>query len=111
MEQTPSIGRIVHYKLSAGDTERASRRRTTGASIAERIKEGKWPLGAKAHIGNPVNAGDVIPLIIVRVFPDEYGPGIPGVNGRAILDGSDSLWVTSVKEGAEPGQWSWPPRA
>lgn len=109
--QQPSIGRIVHYKLTEDDAAKATRRRTDSTSIAERIKAGTWPLGAKAHIGNPVNAGDVVPLIVVKVWPNEYGPGIPGVNGRAILDGSDSLWVTSIKEGNEAGQWSWPPKA
>ena len=46
----------------------------------------------------------------VRVLGAEYGPGVPGVNGQAFLDGNDVLWVTSAREGTEPGQWSWPPR-
>ncbi|KKK65507.1 hypothetical protein LCGC14_2973460, partial [marine sediment metagenome] len=36
---------------------------------------------------------------------DEFGPGYQGVNGQAFLDGNDSLWVTSVQEGYESGQW------
>lgn len=106
----PTIGRIVHYKLSETDAKTAMRRRTTSQSIRERIEKGQWPLGAKAHIGNPAVEGATVPFIITAVWPDEYGPGTFGVNGRAILDGSDSLWITSAKEGAEQGQWSWPPR-
>lgn len=106
----PTTGRILHYKLSAADAEKINRRRTTGSAIADRIQVDKWPLGAQAHIGNTAREGDVVPLMVVRVWPDEYGAGAPGVNGQAMLDGNDTLWVTSVKEGAEPGTWTWPPR-
>lgn len=121
-DQQPSIGRIVHYRLSANDAEQISRRRTTGASIAKRMQQAVpsadgtaepiygWPAGAQAHIGNSVSAGDIVPLMVVRVWPDEFGPGIPGVNGQASLDGNDVLWITSAREGTEHGQWSWPPR-
>ena len=44
-------------------------------------------------------------MIIVRVWPDNL------VNGHAVLDGNDALWVTSVPEGEHPGTWAWPPRA
>lgn len=89
----PTIGRIVHYKLSATDALRIN---------------GNWRKGDGT--GNASAEGDVVPLIIVRVWPDEFGTGVAGVNGQAILDGNDTLWVTSAKEGTEPGTWSWPPR-
>lgn len=89
----PTIGRIVHYKLSENDAKRIN--------TEWRTSNGR---------GNASTAGDTVPLIIVRVWPDEGGPGIPGVNGQAILDGYDTLWVTSAHEGVEPGQWCWPPR-
>ncbi len=111
MSQQPSTGRIVHYKLSHNDAEQINRRRTSSTSIAERIPTEAWPLGAQAHIGNRPSQGDVVPLMIVRVWPDEGGPGVPGVNGQAILDGNDVLWVTSVHEGEGEGQWFWPPRS
>ncbi len=106
----PSIGRIVHYTLSEDGAKQINRRRTTSGSIAARVSNDSWPLGAQAHVGNPATVGDVVPLMIVCIFLDEYGPGVPGVNGQAILDGNDSLWVTSAREGTEPGQWFWPPR-
>lgn len=100
----PTTGRIVQYKLSANDATAIARRR-----VAKPHEPG-WPLGAQAHVGNHPSAGDTVPLIVVHVWPDEYGPGTPGVNGQAFLNGNDQLWVTSAKEGSEPGQWSWPER-
>lgn len=107
----PTPGRIVHYVLREADAEAVNRRRTTGGAIAERM-----PIYAQAHItewpfvGNLATAGDVLPMIIARVWPDEYGAGVPGVNGQVFLDGNDTLWVTSVREGTEPGTWCQPPR-
>jgi hypothetical protein len=115
----------VHYTLSADDAAQIQRRRTTGKSIAERLLWGSagrhaeaipahsedgslraWPVGAQAHIGNSVAEGQVVPMLIVAVWPND----IHGVNGQAFLDGNDVLWVTSVKEGTGPRTWSWPPR-
>jgi hypothetical protein len=112
--QLPTIGRIVHFKLTADQAQQINRRRTTRTAIAERISESKWPLGAQAHMGNHASEGDVLPMIICRIWPDEYGEGIPGVNGQLFLDGNDCLWITSAREGLEPGgplpgQWFWPP--
>lgn len=109
----PTVGRIVHYQLSEQDAKQINRRRTDGASIAARLAAipAEWPRGAQAHIGNSAYPGEVVPLLIVRVWPNEYGENQPGVNGQAFLDGNDSLWVTSAKEGTEPGTWAWPPRA
>lgn len=106
MSQKPSIGRSVHYRLTAAQAAEINRRRTTSASIAERIKHQVWPLGAQAHIGNSHTEGQVLPLTIVVVHDEP----LVTVNGQALLDGNDTLWVTSASEGDQPGQWSWPPR-
>jgi hypothetical protein len=48
-------------------------------------------------------------MLITRLWtdaPDEDSV----VQGQVFLDGNDSLWVTSVKQGSEPGQWFEPPR-
>lgn len=124
-----TTGRTVLYTLSEQDAEQINRRRTNGSDIAARMKacvESKdhdlifgWPAGAQAHIGNPAVAGVVVPLVVVRVWPHEFGQDMPGVNGQAILDGNDTLWVTSAREDLEPlaegqlhrpGMWFWPPR-
>jgi hypothetical protein len=103
-----SVGRILHYRLTEEDVAQITRRRTTGASIAGRIKEEKWPLGAQAHIGNGHYSGQILPMIACVVWPNEYGPNYHGVNGQVFLDGNDTLWVTSIKEGTENGTWEWP---
>jgi len=41
-----------------------------------------------------------VPLMVVKVSGDR-------INGQALLDGNDSVWVKSATEGDEPGQWSW----
>jgi hypothetical protein len=105
-----SQGRTVLYVLSQQDADQINRRRTSNAAIRERIMTKGWPEGAQAHIGNPAAALDTYPMVVVRVWPDEFGPGVPGVNGQVFLDGNDALWVTNVREGTEPGTWYWPVR-
>lgn len=107
----PSVGRIVHYMLTEKDAAEITRRRTDGPSIAARISEGKWPIGAQAHVGNPVSAGEVFPMVIVRVWDSEVG----NVNGRVLLDGSDEFWALTrpqvVADSTDKqGCWFEPPR-
>lgn len=104
----PTAGRIVHYTLTAGDAEQVNRRRTTGGSIADRMKQEPpaWPAGAQAHIGNQAQEGHVLPMLVVRVWSPDTGC----VNGQVFLDGNDTLWATSAIPGDGPGQWRWPPR-
>ena len=77
----PTPGRIVLYKLSQRDAESILLRRSRGEGV-----------------GNVPREGDVVPAIVVRVWQH-------GINGQAILDGNDSLWLTSRPEGDEPGTW------
>lgn len=114
----PSIGRIVHYRLTADDARAVDRRRRD-------CRDGV-PLAAGVdRNGNPVAEGTVVPLVIVAVWPLEYQAGCRlsihpedtayestfGVNGQALLDGTDSLWVTSAPQHATlAGCWFWPPR-
>lgn len=98
MEQKPSVGRILLYTLTESDAETINRRR-----VAEPHKP-EWPKGAQAHVGNSVSAGEEVPLTVVKPWTDTC------VNGQALLDGNDSLWVTSATEGTGPGKWRWPPR-
>jgi hypothetical protein len=102
----PSIGRIVHYKLTESDVDRIVRRRTdaeryyhpsTGVHVAGH--------GEQRHVGNVPAAGDIFPMMIVRVWNDTH------VNGQVFLDGNDVLWVTSVREDADrAGAFTWPTR-
>jgi len=104
----PTAGRIVLYTLSEDDARCVNQRRTTSQAIARESAVGAWPNGAQAHVGNEAFAGDVVPMLIVRV----WSGGL--VNGQAFLDGNDVLWVMSRGEGATPGvpgTWAWPPRS
>lgn len=120
-EQIPSIGRIVQFRLSGLDAAQINRRRTTSASIAERMSpvpplEGSrdylhspppWPIGAQAHIGNEAKEGDVFPMIITKVFG---ASAESAVNGQVLLDGNDVFWATTVFEGVGLHCFSWPKR-
>lgn len=90
----PSLGRIVHYTLNEFNAEYINETRKTSGR------------------GNPVNAGEVYPLMISRVWssgPNDLTPETP-VNGQVFLDGTDTLWVSSVVLGDGPGHFAWPAR-
>jgi hypothetical protein len=91
MAQEPSIGRIVHYRVSANDASLLAIRRGAGEP------------------GNTHVEGEIVPLLIIRPWhqPGLYEPGVSVLNGKIFFDGSES-WALSIKEGNEPGQWSWP---
>ena len=111
-----TVGRTVLYRLSGTDVVAINRRRTTGASIAARMKPETidwgagsvevtaWPAGAQAHIGNEAVEGYEFPMVVVRVWSATC------VNGQVLLDGTDVFWATSVSEGTAPGTWHWPER-
>lgn len=107
----PTIGRLVIYTLTADDATQINRRRTTGKAIADRIANGaqgaQWPIGAQAHIGNNVAAGDTFPMLIVRVWGTSE---TSAVNGQVFLDSNDVFWATSRTVGDQPGTWAWPAR-
>jgi hypothetical protein len=88
MSTIPTIGRFVHYTLSAQDA----------ALVSERRKR----QGAHA---NAVEAGQVLPMLIVRTWGDTPESC---VNGQVFLDGDDVLWVTSRSVGEGPGHFAWP---
>lgn len=83
MSQTPTVGRIVLYRLSESDATEIKHRR--GAAQ-----------------GNVPHAGEVYPAVVVRSW------GGPSVNLQVLLDGPDSYWATSRNEGVSEGQWAWP---
>lgn len=109
-EQIPTIGRIVHYTLSEDDAAYINRRRDDATAYAHNLPDGvaRKPTGDQRHIGNKAIEGQVYPMIIVRVWgttPES------AVNGQVLLDGNDSLWVTSVTAGEGARRFVWPSRA
>ena len=75
-------GMIVMYKLSVSDIEDIKHRR--------RSLEMTMP-----------RAGDLVPMIVVRVWPDNI------INGQAMLDAPMGLHETSVSPGDGLGEWGW----
>ncbi|WP_086846805.1 hypothetical protein [Amycolatopsis kentuckyensis] len=105
-EQKPSIGRIVHYALSDSDVAEVNRRRNDAYKSMAQHRDNAD--GSQVHVGNAVNPGEVYPMVITRVWGDQPGAA---VNGQVLLDGNDSLWVTSRCGGDAPGQYAWPARS
>jgi hypothetical protein len=105
MTQVPTIGRIVHYTLSEQDADAINRRRADArAHFAEHQENAN---GVQVHVGNNVQAGDVCPLIITRVWGNTPESS---VNGQVLLDGNDLFWATSVAHGEGERKFVWPPR-
>ena len=102
MTQKPTIGRTVHYRLTSDDAGSTNERRRHARANLQKMRD-EQP-GFQAHVGNNVVGGEVVAMTITQVWPGDL------VNGQAILDGNDSLWVTSAPQGDEAGQWNWPPR-
>ena len=98
----PTIGRIMHYRLTQADAEKINRRREHA-----RKHSGEHALnanGVQIHVGNKADEGQALPMMVVAV----NGPDT--VNGQVYLDGNDIYWITGVRLGNGPGTCSWPLR-
>ena len=59
-----------------------------------------------------VEPGEYVPMMVTRAREGDT------INGRAMLDGTDTLWCQDVKFGGnsssslgiDEGTWCWPPR-
>jgi hypothetical protein len=91
----PTIGRIVHYRLSKQDAEEIASRRGLHVHAHEILR------------GNRVEEGDTFPAMIVRTWGDQP---TSAVQLQVFLDGNDTHWATSVQVGEGPRTFSWPTR-
>jgi hypothetical protein len=101
--QPATIGRIVHYTVTKDEASKINNRRFDGntSGITDQAS------GAVVHVGNHVYGGDSFPAIVVRENDGKHP------NLQVILDGNDSLWVTSAPNASEQpgfGTWAWPDR-
>jgi hypothetical protein len=118
-------GDRVMYMLTGPDALKVNRRRTSGPSIAARMKVvatavrttggatetgevSAWPAGAQPHIGNTVREGMTFPGVVVEDWiPESKAAGIDAKpNLQVWLDGTDTLWVTSAVEGESVGEFT-----
>ncbi|WNI17572.1 hypothetical protein [Actinacidiphila sp. ITFR-21] len=96
---TPTLGRIVLYRLSDQDASDINRRRKD----AQDANPGAERTGVIVHHGNPAAEGQVCPAQVVRIFEPS-----DAVNLQVALDGNDHYWATSRTQGTDPGHWAWP---
>lgn len=99
-------GRIVYFVFDEKSAAEVMRRRTTGLDIARRLKEGIWPCGAQAHIGNSVFKGTVAPAAVVAVHVAHPNNS---VNLKVLIDWADEYWAQNVPfdSDKQPGSWHW----
>lgn len=90
----PTPGRVVEYTLTEQDAEQIMRRRNDAKAALAAGTVGNT--GFVLHFGNDVAAGETYPLVITRAWGDKADSA---VNGQVLLDGNDTLWVTSVSQG------------
>lgn len=100
----PTIGRIVHYRLSADDAQYINARRAHAQAHLDHHRETKN--GAQIHVGSQVGGGDLVAMVVTSV-PKNFGRLI---DGKCLLNGSDDYWVTNVSHGNNTSQWCWPER-
>lgn len=91
----PSIGRIVHYRLSASDVTEINRQRTSEPGAGRG--------------GNSPAEGHVYPAMIVRVWSETPAED-EHIQLQVFLDGNDAYWATSRHQGDGLGEWFAPPR-
>ena len=119
---TPQIGQFVHYRLTRVDARLANKQRERASENYLATRK----TGVQIYEGNRHVVGDIVPLLVVRVWPDEFVPEssvcrdyVPGdeplfdfplsgvgVNGQAFLDGNFTLHVCSAPEGEFNGGWT-----
>lgn len=114
---TPTPGRIVAYTLTEQDAEQVNRRRHDVRRYNQSLVNqglGQRPAtGEQIHVGNDATAGETYPLVITRVWGQTDDSA---VNGQVLLDGNDTLWVTSRAQDLDPdhmptpGRWAAYPR-
>ena len=92
-------GLMVLYRLTEEEALATNKRREDARQNLEKMREERP--GFQAHVGIEAREDDLLPMIVTVVCR-----GLPNfVNGQVFLDGNDSLWVTEVMEGDQPGQW------
>lgn len=84
--KSPKIGLIVLFALAASRVEAINDQRARSEGALR---------------GNAVSIGQIVPLVVTQVWSDEM------INGTALLDGNDTLWVTSVHHSASPREGTW----
>jgi hypothetical protein len=87
----PRIGKTVIYRLTASDVAQIALKRSQRVAVDSALATAPGtPVSIRS--GNVPAEGDVYPMIITRAWGETYSSC---VNGQVLLDGDDTLWVTS----------------
>ena len=97
---TPTIGRIVVYKLSKRDAEQINKRRNDAHKHLDEHRAASN--GVQIHYGWNVAEGNEFPAVVV------HGHGETCASLTVFAAGSDNFWAPSMNLGDEPGTWHWP---
>lgn len=101
--RVPRVGDRVLYTVSDDQANHANDLRAKAHRSLGFHREN----GTHLHEGNTVHPGDTFAMDIVRVFDADPTPDSV-INGQVLLDGNDTLWVTSVGQAVgQPGCWTW----
>jgi hypothetical protein len=101
---TPTLGRIVLYRMSDFDANAINQRRKDARDKSEWHRTERT--GAQVHVGNEVRAGNLYAAMVVGVWGDTPSAA---VNLQVFLDGSDTYWATSRVVGEQDGNYQWMP--
>lgn len=77
---------------------------TTGRIVILKLTEAQ----KKELVDNHLSGVEEAPAIIVKHWGTNENPG--ACNLKVFGDSQKDIWVTSVLEGTEPGNWHWPSR-
>lgn len=92
----PAPGDIVLFCMAELQVQHVNRVRVKWVGTPDKPKD--WPAGAMAHMGSQVEAGELLPFLVVRAREEE-------LDGKVQLPGSDVMWLEHVRRGDGPGQW------
>lgn len=99
----PTIGRVVHYRLTDEEAAKINRWRDQN-----KTNRGAIHAGSVGHVGNECSEGQAFAADVVSIT--EF-PLRAAINLQVKLDGNDTFWKRDADEGEGPGTWSWPPRS
>lgn len=101
MASTPKVGDRINYKISRADIDEIIKRRSAAPGG---IFSGTSPLDT-ALADTPAVA--IVTAVVPGTPKTDSAPATPDlVNAQVMLDGNDTLFVTSRKAGTALGEWS-----
>lgn len=93
-QRIPRVADVVRYTVPEW----------LAAAVVRLRTESKESGTLHAKGGNAVTAGDVLPLVITKLWGSSPEAAF---NGTLLLDGNHTMWVTSTSIGTGEGKCAW----